>query len=468
MMKTIVRWFNVLIIWALLSGMVNSAMGAFPHTLVVTDQSTRFGISWTFDRNYEYGQFANGDDWVIGPVTIINISPRSIISGTRTINGSMINPSPRNGATQGYDSAMYDVYGPHFDATLNVARPNQQDLSVLNPLRVPANSSVVSTISLAQAGALPQLQTAAILTVLASPPPEGSFRPPYSGSAKTIQFNKNQLNYSLLGQLQPVANTPALATVEGYFERPWLDHVPDWSARFQHPLDNMPDYGREMATQVGMGALMLHLNFSDADKETLLIRYVQLGIDWYGVAQDGGNNNWAPSGGQASGRKWPILFAGLVLNAAALQAIGPGDGTGAVQFGEDGQTFYVTQADIDRPHTPDIRDCYAEEYAQADLGLAEWGIGHSSDPVSDNRPWCAAYRQCCTATAWAGFVLAARIMDAEKLWAHDALFDYQDRYMVTEPHSGFRCWDAFTEVMWDTYRASYGSERSVYLPLVMR
>ena len=59
----------------------------------------------------------------------------------------MINPSPRSGQIQGYDSAMYGDFGPYFDAALNVARPNQQDLSALNPLLVPANSSLVSSIS---------------------------------------------------------------------------------------------------------------------------------------------------------------------------------------------------------------------------------------------------------------------------------------------------------------------------------
>ena len=274
---------------------------------------------------------------------------------------------------------MYGDFGPYFDAALNVTRPNQQDLSALNPLLVPVNSSLVSSISAPQAGALPQLQTAAILTVLPAPPPAGSFRPPYSGSDKTIRFNRSRLNHALLSRLPPVSGTPDLAAVERLFERPWLDHVPNWPARFLHPLDNMPDYGREMSTQVGIGALMLHLNFSAAAKETLLVRFVQLGIDLYGIARDGGNHNWTPAGGQTSGRKWPVLFAGLLLNDAAMRGIGPGDGTGAVEFSEDGQTFFVTQADIERSHAPDTRGCYAEEYTQADLGLAEWGISHSTE-----------------------------------------------------------------------------------------
>ena len=126
-------------------------------------------------------------------------------------------------------------------------------------------------------------------------------------------------------------------------------------------------------------------------------------------------------------------------------------------FGEDGQTFYVTQADIDRTHDPDLRGCYLEEYQATDLGLPEWGIVHSNDPTADNKAWCAVYRECCTANAWAGFVLAAQIMHAKEIWDHPALFDYQDRYMALEtPGEWTRCWDGFTETMWDTYRASYG------------
>jgi hypothetical protein len=426
-----------------------------PHS--TASQLSQHGITWTFNQPTEFGQFANGDYWVSGPVTITAISPASILSGTRTLNGSMINPSPRQGSTQGYDSSMYGGYGPDFDAALNVARPNGQALSAVNPLIIQPGSSLVSTISLPEAGARPQLKTAAILTVLATPAPVGSFRPPYSGSDKTIRFNTSQLNRTRLAHLAPVAGTPGLSEVERYFERPWIDHVPNWMGGYHHPVDNMPDYGREIATEVGIGALMLNLDFTPQEKETLLIRYVQLGLDLYGVVVDGGEDNWPPNGGHSSGRKWPIVFAGIMLKDNAMQHIGPGDGSGAVMFGEDGQTFFVTQADINRTHSPDLRGCYLEEYQATDLGLPEWGIVHSNDPSVDNKAWCAVYRECCTANAWAGFILAAHIMDAKDLWDHDALFDYQDRYMAREaPGDWTRCWDDFTETMWDTYRKSYG------------
>jgi hypothetical protein len=437
---------------------VNIGWAQIPETpLAVTDQITQFGITWTFDQEYEYGQFANGDYWVVGPVTIIDISPPSTNVAGRVINGSMINPSPQDGATQGYDSSMYGQYGPYYDPALNAARPNNQNLSDANPLVIPASASLVSSISLPEAGSRPQLQTAAVLTVLPTAAPEGSFRPPYSGNDKTIRFNLSQVNVDLLVQLPPVASTPDLATVEAYFERPWIDHVPNWLADYHHPEENLPNYGRNIAARMGAGALMLHLDIPN--KETLLTSYLQVGIDLYGVVQDGGVENWVPNGGHASGRKWPILFAGLILSDTDMQNIGPGDGSGAVYFGEDAQTFYVSQADIDMTHDPDLRGCYLEEYQQSDLGLPEWGIRHATHPQADNKAWCAIYRQCCTGNAWAGFVLAAWIMNAKGFWDHDPLFDYQDRYMDTQtPGEWTRCWDDFTEEMWDTYRDEFGRD----------
>jgi len=405
-------------------------------------QVSQFGITWSFDGDYQTGRFANGDYWIIGPVTIVGISPSSN-SGGRVVNGSMINPSPSDGLVQGYDSATLQ-YSDSLNVGLNVSSSNR--------LTVSNDSSLVSTISISAAGNRPQLRTCAILTVLDSAPPEGSFRPPYCGSSKTIKFNISQLDYSVLANLSPVAATPSLASVERNFERPWIDHVPDWPGRFIHPSDNMPDYGREISVQISDAALMLQLNFSDAQKETLLIRYVQLGIDLFGIVQDNGRNIWLCNGGHASGRKWPILFAGLVLGDGDMMNIGRPDIPGFdhrnsqyVHFGEDDQTFYVSQSDIS-----------SGRYSSSDLGLPEWGIRHATDSSRDDKSWTASYRQCCTANAWGGIVLSARIMDARGLWNHDSLFDYQDRYMNTQSSGWQRQMSDFAANMWDTYRRDYG------------
>ena len=63
---------------------------------------SQFGIKWGFDKVYPTGRFANGDYWVIGPVKIVGISPKSQEVDGRTKHGSMVNPTtePR---IQGYD-----------------------------------------------------------------------------------------------------------------------------------------------------------------------------------------------------------------------------------------------------------------------------------------------------------------------------------------------------------------------------
>jgi len=430
-----------------------------------TDQITQFGITWTFDAEYEYGQFANGDYWVVGPVNIVDMEPLSVDSGARIINGSMINPSPTSGLRQGYDSDMYGGYqmAGDYDPYLNAARPFGYAISATNNLPLIPGTSLVSTISTPDTFDETQLKTAAILTVLDSIPPEGSFRPPYSGSDKTIKFNKSQLDYSLLARLTPVATDymPRLTqqpedgqndSVERMFERPWLNHIPTWQCQYHHPVDNMPDYYRDMAEQTGLAALMLHLDFTDQEKETLLIRFVQLGIDNYGVIQDGGMENF----GESSGCKWSVLFAGLMLNDADMRNIGQRSGDyldagpyGAgnvppdyIHFMEDNQTFYVDQYTTGG-------------YDAGDIGLPEWGILHATDPANDVKDWgMSGWRITSSAIAWGGFVLAAHIMGAEDLWNHDALFDYQDRYMEVE--QDWRTITLFLDEMWDTYRTDHG------------
>lgn len=426
-----------------------------------TNSISQFDITWKLDKDYEYGQFANGDYWVKGPVTIVGIEPEcTVTTGGDIINGSMINPPTQY--VQGYDSRFL---GDTYDSSLNVA----YKLNEKNPLNVPVNSSLISSISLTDASSRIQLKSAAILTVISEAPPKGSYRPAYSGTDKTVKFNIEQLNYDILNTLEPVENTLNMEDVASYFERPWIDHLPGWAGSDCHPYDNMPYYGREISHQIGEAALMLHLNFSNSEKEKLLIGYTQFGIDMFGIIKSGGLVNWVNDGGIASGRKWPILFSGLILGDEEMRNIGKKSGDylyengheagnppeDYIHFGEDDQTFFVKQADIDRVLEPNWLDITGEPYLQSDMGLAEWGIRHSTYPWIDNKNWITSnYRRCCTAIAWSGFVLAAHIMDATELWNHDALFAYMDRYMEVEEEwrSG-----GFCENMWNNYRYTYKS-----------
>lgn len=401
----------------------------------------QFGITWTFAKKAFVGQYANGDYWVVGPVDIVDIDPESTNIAGRVRHGSMRNPSPTSGTTQGYESTLYGSYGPSYSDALNVAL----DVSSTAPLTI-SSGSVVSTISVEEEGARPGIETAAILTVVTEAPVDGSFRPAYCGTDKASPFHISEMDTAALASMALVDTAPTMAEVESTFLRPWIDHVPGWMGRYAHPQSNMPDYGREIAHDVGVAALMLNSDLPLADKETLLIRFLQLGIDLKGIVDDGGEGAWYHNGGHASGRKFPILFAGRLFNDADYLATA---GNPDINFGESDQVFAVAET------TPGVINHGHGGYDADDIGLPEWGIRHRYEPDADDESWGASYRACCTATVWSGFLLATLAMDLKAEWNHDVQFDYQDRYVATEKTYTF--WDAFTADMWAAHRASHGA-----------
>lgn len=403
---------------------------------------TSYGITWFFSEDRPVGQFANGDWWVVGPVTITGISPNDTAPTDGVdIHGTMINPAFNTSGTagwnalQGFDSRIRDS---SYQAGLNVAKRL--------PVTVAAGSSVLSSKSVlaAVSGDNQQLDEIAILTVVSSAPAAGTFRPPYIGTQKPLTWNKSQLLYSRLKKLAPVASTPTFAATEAQFARPMIAFGPSWTGRYMHPVqhDN-PNYGREIAHKLGAGMLLLNLNYTDAQKETLLIRMVQRGIDLYGILNTGGG--WWPDGGQNHGRKGFVVLAGAILNDSQILARVNGG------FQEDGQHFYVSQADVTR-----AREAGREPYTSAMIGMPEWGEKHSINAARDGSQWVINYRDI-NGVANMGAILAARIMGIESLWNHPATFDYIDRFYAieaanvsTSPNSI----QPFVSNMWKAYRGT--------------
>lgn len=417
---------------------------AHADTPGTTNVLSQFGFTWTFVEQAPFGQFANGDYWVVGPVQVMAISPASTVVDGRTKNGSMVNPGL--GMSQGYDSAMYDVYGPAYSNALNVA----MGVSPASPLVLQPGTSLISSLSIDAAGNRPQLKSAAVLTVLTAPAPSGSFRPPYFGSDKTVRYNLAQLDYRRLPRFAPVAGAPALSTVAARFQRPWLEHVLNWTGRYCHPQDNMPDYGRDISLAIGDAALLLLLDYPDAQKETLLIRLVQYGIDLHAIATGGGT--WEDLGGHMQGRKLPILLAGRVLHDAGMLSVGR---SMPLRFQEDRQTWVVVPADVGRPlYHADGR--LRVEYVASDVGLPEWGEQHTRNPARDGRNWDAYYRRIVGPSILA-HVLAAHVLGLRQDWNWEPLFGYADRYWEIEKDVNSAAGGnitAFHKAMWLAYRNS--------------
>ncbi len=413
----------------------------------------RNGITWSFGSDYQVGQYVTGDWWVLDSgsgVKVNSVSPSPSGSGSSKQNGSVINPS---GNSQGYDGRVYNF---------------SSSLSISYPVTLHTGDSLVSTKSNTSSQNEPDitgysvapdnayLQSAAVLTVVSSVPAQGSFRPTYIGTNK-VTYNTSMLQRQLLLKL-PLNSKPSLSylnNVTNYFANPWLDHLQGWTARAMHPLSNMPNYGREVGISVSQAACLLSLDYTDSQLEPLLDNFVQLGIDLYATSQTG--RSWPADGGHENGRKWAILFAGIMLDNNAMKSV-------KSEFGEDDQTYYGVTPSKNSGQAYVAywgRDCVS---SYQDSGCSGSGTKDCRAQTHD-KDGCQDYRNCCTSYTWVGYALVAQLMNQKSIWNHDAFFDYVDRWMGygNDPQVGPGTYinagstgESFIADMWNQYRSQAG------------
>lgn len=451
------------------------------NPLTAANTLTSRGITWTFSAPVQSGTFVTGDPWVIGPVQIVgitndkndpNFTPR------KGQNGSMVNPLadrdlPRN--QQGYDDGLTS-----YREELNAALPNGKPISPANPLKLPANSTLVSTTSWlynsrsdAEPGTpgfnggtkapRPVTRSASVLTVVEQAPPPNSFRPPVAGNRKDRFYKLGDVKWERLKNLKAPANAPDADELIAMVQRPWIDHVFEYLGAMIHPSEHMPNYGRDMGNIIADATLLVNTDLTRNRKQELTAYLIQYGIDSTGIADFGGG--WRANGGHGLGRKWPILFAGILLDDAHMLNAGHWDRTfnQGVEFQEDQNHFYVSEAEVKLTNSfdwnPDHRDVSggkALPYTSEDIGMPEWGIRHAYRPEADNKHMNAVYRQI-NGGVTPGFALAAHIMGARTHWNHEAFFDYQDRFMAHPERSerGINAVGRFVSGMWERYRKDY-------------
>ncbi|HEV7346992.1 hypothetical protein [Telluribacter sp.] len=468
-MKTVSAYFLSLLVLIPYSctkpaGSANTDSHNQPNKVALRQEVSQYGITWTFDKPTQTGQFITGDWWVVGPVRVVKISPApgpakvdtsaikinhwndtSLKKDTAMRNGSMI--VLKAGYTQGYDSRS-GSFRQHDAITLPLDLATDRSLiSSISNTTLPVDHFNKDLMWDNEKKSQVVMKAAAVLTCLAQEPPADAFRPPYAGTDKPI-FRARDIQWDLLPRLQPAGEVPFWEAIERYFQRPWIDHIMSWSQQELVPNENQPPYGREYARLVSMSSLMVLLDVPRERKEKLTIELIQRGIDLYGIAQVGGY--WNEGGGHSSGRKWPILFASLMLDNPALAQLPE-----TAVFHEDTQTYYgkgwfgqtvLWQMIIHHGN----REPYEEKQPE------QW---EKWDKTSEG------YRTCCNASAWTGTALAARYMKAIKLWNHDAHFDYIERWMrEDDPYASARgtyprpkaettTFDPFVTAMWRAHRA---------------
>ena len=393
-----------------------------------------------------------------------------LMPGLTERHGSMINPV--TGFSQGYDFRLSSTY---YDT----------DLRVDFPKRIFGGASLVSTVSLKDADDPVQdligvtlvqsphfLESAAVLTCVSSVPPVDAFRPPYAGSYKPV-YTRSDIDEALLVKLTPpqllsdpnydfedmdigrLGRDPSMSVAEQFqriLQRPWLFHITDFAGRSSHPIQNMPNYHSDVYRVIQEAALLVMLDLDSIDSpgelDKILIPFIQLGIDSHHVTTSN-----VESGADSSIHKWPILFAGLLLDDPNMQAtdyifrtdwmtyyVDEGVSQIASQFIPSGQvhTRYCDGNDLVPAFRQDPGDM---EHEHLDP-LWEWHLvpnGGGSKRES--------YR-IINSPGWVGPALAAILMQAEARWNHPAFFDYVDRWR----EEGGTSTSDFVDSIWDSYR----------------
>ena len=399
-----------------------------------------YGITWFFSADKAVGSFVNGEPWVVGPVTITNISPNPSQSVNGTQHGSMINPIPNKHF--GFDSHPL-ITAPYTDEIIYNAALN---VALKFPIELKQGDVLVSANS--QYNYPNWIKTVCALTVLSSPPATGSFRPGIFGANRTVRWNVSQLNWSVLKNYTAVPSTPSKATIQAQMPPlPWFEWAKIWSGNLLQPVDNTADggkqYGRDTAAKFGQVALWLNTNQPLSDKQPIGIQMVQNGIDIFEYVKNGGG--FLADGGHKCGRKLPLVIAAMMLNDPDLKALA--SSTDKNIFQEDGQTFFVSQSDVGRVLSPNPGH-EVLTYRQEDVGMAEWGIRHNWYPYEDNRSWGGAVYRTVVGPGMMGPWLAAYLMGAQSLWNHPAAFAYMERY-----HSIAGDGSRFTAEMYTAHKA---------------
>ncbi len=385
--------------------------------LPLLGQITQNGITWKFSAPQRVGRFVNGDYYVVGNTTIVDIQPLPTTANGR--HGSMLNIQP-NAQRSGFDSRIPEG---RYDAGLRVYPPITLTAGNRLVSSRSASSNLKSVLRPNETSVSP-VASVSILTCVSAPQPLDAFRPSYAQGSSKIYLARN-IKRNVLPKLPPLSKTPPFAEFEGYLKRPWIDSV---YFNFDVPAEYMPSYGRENAYVISFASLLLTLNYPAAQKEPLLVYLTQYGIDLYGLVERG-HAGWQAQGGHGSGRKFPILFAGVMLNESGMKSV-------QANFGEDLQTMWVTETPPAGAYTKSWHSHPETAVFAGHAGINGESIKAGWGPYEHLQPshWIItlgeSYRRCCTSVGWIGEGLAARLIPGmQTAWNHPQFFAYVDRWM---------------------------------------
>lgn len=364
---------------------------------------SQFNITLSFSSAIASGKFVNGDFWVQIPRTGAQLTATA---------------PAFNGTRNGFERNCASIYQQGFDS--RIAGWNASRVPSL-PLTVRPGDRIVKAMSVSDPSPdhSVALQTAIVVTLVSTPPPSDAFRPPYFGEA-AIQgpdggyWMASDVDLSrLLASPKLPADAsviPSFDWMTSRFERLQLDHLTGYVSRQLHPVDNMPNYGADIARDTGDGGMRLMLPdaLTNTSASPAIAAYVQLGLDIFSILVNGGS--WPANGGHENGRKLPLAFAAVVLNddniTAACKAA-------PITVFSESDELQHHPANANRPLFGQIN--LAPEVPAASEEEAYWELVTSGDGFRTGRDpygWIdggafpgSFYQFCCTSEMWKGTAL---------------------------------------------------------------
>jgi len=281
----------------------------------------RDGVTFTFSVSCdngpcEYGQFVNGDYWVVpnspdGTVLISRITPEG------EFNGAMVNPDllryPNNtGELRPFEQqrqGILNTYG-HYDPELNLMNHL--------PYRASAGESIYKALGATegcgtfsiQAGCV---QTATILTVLSEIPMDRgahTFRPPFHGNWKPL-YDTSKVKMNRLPNLPQASGDVDIGGVFGFTHwlTPEIELYHNGFGEFHRaviPHAAQPPYASDQALQLLEDITKVFGTATVEEKRMAVYSLIQKGIDNYGVFKMGIPFN--SGAGQHVGKKPALAF----------------------------------------------------------------------------------------------------------------------------------------------------------------
>jgi hypothetical protein len=406
---------------------------------------TQYGVTWDFSAARPVGQFANGDWWVQGPVTITSITPNAS-GGT---NGWQVNPSlienrllsddrgsciaPGCGS-QSIDSLADDYNAGGMPALPYTANGGQSIFKGISNVGAPQRANCPFKAC---------IKEGEILTVLSSVPPNNGatvFRPPYMGTSKPL-YSTNTFD-TQMASLPSYASTsaidavlPTMTSALNIIKRPDVStHVEELSmfrATVNLSDSTDPDPYSPVVNSYYVTSEIRALIHKTGDDEVMrrqiMIDAVQRGIDVSGALNMG--MNYYSAGGVNFGRMLPIVLAAYMLDNTNMKSqitSQPHNG-----FQETGDVWPAQHAGT--PLWGQDRATTETEYWQQLHGNMTENDPYGYIDGGNDPP--QSYQQCCSAQSIKASATVVHLLHIESIWDDPDSLAFAARWTSSGAHT---------------------------------